>query len=136
MSIYDLAFEQAERELGERIGYPALVYAPKQPRQSRYCIEPSRAGWDIMDETTPLRDTDIVDRLNEQDDDLTRARAELTALTKAANLAYDAIDFQLSCWSNDEDGPPPHDLLNAHTALYGLLRYARDPEDDGVDLPF
>lgn len=26
MSIYDLAFAQAERELGERIGYPALVY--------------------------------------------------------------------------------------------------------------
>jgi hypothetical protein len=67
---------------------------------------------------------------------LGRRASELAALTKAANLAYDAIDWQLECWNGDEDGPPPHDLLNAHAALFGLLRYAKDPENSGTDLPF
>ena len=35
---------------------------------------------ELLDETMPLRDTDITDRLNEQDDDITRYRARIAAL--------------------------------------------------------
>jgi hypothetical protein len=63
-------------------------------------------------------------------------KAKTKRAHEAANLAYDAIDWQLECWKTDEDDMPPSDLLNAHAALYGLLRYARDPEDNSDDLPF
>jgi hypothetical protein len=100
-SPFSLAFEQAERELGERLGYPALVY-------------------------DGVADKDTIASL----------RTELAKLTKAANLAYDAMDFQLECWNADDDDAPPSDLLNAHAALFGLLRYAQDPEDKSDELPF
>jgi hypothetical protein len=68
--------------------------------------------------------------------ELAQAQAKLSALTKAANLAYDAIDWQLECWKTDEDDAPPSDLLNAHAALYGLLHYKPGPADNSDDLPF
>ena len=87
-----LAFEQSERELGQSIGYPALVYHQKAAPQPRYFFEPSRdGGADIMDEDRPLRDTDIVDRLNEQDDDLTRARADIQTLRLALAAAHEHV---------------------------------------------
>lgn len=45
--------------------------------KERYFINHSG---ELLDETMPLRDTDITDRLNEQDDDLTRYRARIAAL--------------------------------------------------------
>lgn len=60
---------------------------------------------DLMDGDSPLRDTDIMDRLNEQDDDITRLRAAqkelLTALDGFAflganihNIRHDPILFE------------------------------------------
>lgn len=45
---------------------------------------------DILDEYRPLRDTDITDRMNEQDDDIDRLRAELKEARNlmGALLAY------------------------------------------------
>lgn len=48
----------------------------------RYYIETSRDGWDITDGGKPLRDTGLLDRLNEQDDDLDRARTQIAALER------------------------------------------------------
>lgn len=42
----------------------------------RYYIAPDRNGWDITDEGTPIRDTDLVTRLNEQDEEIRQLRAE------------------------------------------------------------
>ena len=46
--------------------------------QDRYSIVPDRNGWDITDEGKPIGDTDLVARLNEQDDDIRRLHAALT----------------------------------------------------------
>ena len=47
---------------------------------------------DIYDEACPLRDTDIVDRLNEQDDDIQRLCATNAALVEACKAALGAFE--------------------------------------------
>lgn len=135
-SPFSLAFEQSERELGERLGYPALVYQEAEPRDITLDVKTGRISYS----TATGEGADVTEMAFQElvlaTHTIAQLNAELTALTKAANLAYDAIDWQLEGWEGDVDGPPPSDLLNAHAALYGLLRYAKDPENDGVDLPF
>lgn len=53
----------------------------------RYYIEAARDGWDIMDGDAPIRDTDITARLNEQDDDIQRLRADVARLRAACKKA-------------------------------------------------
>lgn len=48
---------------------------------------------DLYDGDRPLRDTDIMDRLNEQDDDLTRLKAERAELTDSLRETLEALTW-------------------------------------------
>lgn len=73
MSLFGLAFEQAERELGARIGYPALVYE-KDASDLRAQLDQARRHIAVLLKWSPLPQYAIN---NEQRDAVIAARAFL-----------------------------------------------------------
>ncbi len=71
----------------------------------RYTIDTQ----DIYDEGRPLRDTDIVDRLNEQDEDIERLRTESKELLDALERLVHLAECNTS--------PGPNTLTQARAAI-------------------
>ncbi len=71
----------------------------------RYTIDTQ----DIYDEGRPLRDTDIVDRLNEQDEDIERLRNESKELLDALERLVHLAECNTS--------PGPNTLTQARAAI-------------------
>lgn len=67
----------------------------------RYYVVTELRSWDITDEGKPLRDTDIVDRLNEQDEDIDRLKAQVVLYHSALEKIRDTA----KSWEGRKETP-------------------------------